>query len=272
MALALQRATFTGTLIPLDNLKTMKNLYSLCLLLLAPLGAQSQLLTLTDGDGQVVNGTVVTHLGSASDPLLTQGLTATINGGQTLNVNMRRYELEVVPGTSNYFCWGVCYDEVPAGNLPVWNAGQEGVISMAPGTAVNEFKAYLVPNGNAGNNAFRYVWFNTANGTDSVFVDIVFQVSPVGIEEALAAAASMEVFPNPVSGNETRVQVSFNQPVTQATLVLYNALGSAVHEQRIPAQGSDVLLNTAALEPGLYFAVVRAAGRDLATRRIVVAR
>ncbi|MBX2978187.1 MAG: T9SS type A sorting domain-containing protein [Flavobacteriales bacterium] len=250
----------------------MKNIYSLGLLLIAPFAAQAQLLTLTDGDGQVVNGTVVTHIGSASDPLLTQGLTATINGGQTLNVNMRRYELEVVPGTFNYFCWGVCYDEVPAGNLPTWNAGQEGVISMAPGTPVNEFKAYLVPNGNAGTNAFRYVWYHTANGTDSVFVDIVFQVSPVGIEEALAPIASMEVFPNPVTGSEARIQIAFNKPVPQASLVVYNALGSVVSEQRMPNHANDVILNTSALEPGLYFAVVRAAGRDLATRRIVVAR
>jgi hypothetical protein len=250
----------------------MKNVYILALMTLLPVTSWAQWLSLQDSQGQpVTNGGTVSVSGMASESLLTLPLTATLNTSTAINVNMRRYEVDVVSGSENYFCWGVCYDAMPSGTLPVWFAGQEAMITMEPGTPVNEFKAYLVPNNTSGISTFRYVWFNTANASDTVSVTVVFQVAPVGIAEVAAPKARIEVFPNPVV-DDARLRYAVSHASGTARLVVHNALGSVVHERVLNAHEGEVVLETRAMEPGFYFASVQVNGRALATRRIAVVR
>lgn len=251
----------------------MRNRTSTLLALLLPFTASAQWLSVQDYQGQSVeNGGTVTLNGMANEDLLTLALVATLNGGSNVNVNMRRYEVSVVSGTENYFCWGVCYDAMPSGTLPAWFAGQEAVIDMQPGVPVNEFKAYLVPNNTSGTSTFRYVWFNTTNATDTLSVTVVFQVAPVGIAEVTGPRATLEVFPNPVLGEETRLRYALSGTRTTARLVVHNALGGVVQERVLNNPEGEVLIDTRMLEAGLYFASIQANGRPLVTRRIAVGR
>jgi hypothetical protein len=250
----------------------MKARYASALLLLASIGSQAQLINITDGQGQVVNGQTVTVAGPADAALLTCSLNATRVGATSVNVNVKRYELTVQSGTENYFCWGVCYDAVAAGSMPFWGAGQESVLSMAPGVTLDNFHAYHVPQGHAGMSTYRYVWYNTAAPTDTVYVDIRFDVAAVGIEEVAARAARIEAYPNPAIGQDAQLEVTIDRAGAPAQLIVHDMLGAVVKRYTVGGQQTRIVLPTGEWTPGVYFVSLERSGALLATRRLVVAR
>lgn len=251
----------------------MKATYATTLLLLFTFGyTQAQFINITNYQGQVVTGQLVTVSGPADSPLLTCSLNATRNGSTSVSVNVKRYETGVQAGTENYFCWGVCYDAIPAGTLPFWGAGQESVLTMAPGVTLDNFHAYHVPLGHAGVSTYRYVWYNIANTSDSVFVDIRFDVAAVGIEEVAARAARIEAYPNPAIGQDAQLEVTIDRAGAPAQLIVHDMLGAVVKRYTVGGQQTRVVLPTAEWTPGVYFVSLERSGALLATRRLVVAR
>ncbi len=246
--------------------------YTVFALLIASLGAKAQIVNITNSQSQVVNGQEVTVTGDANAALLTSSLYTTRNGSTSINVNVKRYELNAQAGTQNYFCWGVCYDAIPAGTLPFWSAGQEAMLPMAPGATLDNFHAYHVPLGNAGISTYRYVWYNTAAPTDTVYVDIRFEATAVGIEEVSRPAAQIQAYPNPTSGNDLQLEVSMDRASAGTQVVAYDMLGGAVRRLAIGAQQNRLLLPTSDWTPGVYFVSIERNGATLATRRVVVTR
>ena len=243
--------------------------YTVFALLIASLGAKAQIVNITNSQSQVVNGQEVTVTGDANAALLTSSLYTTRNGSTSINVNVKRYELNAQAGTQNYFCWGVCYDAIPAGTLPFWSAGQEAMLPMAPGATLDNFHAYHVPLGNAGISTYRYVWYNTAAPTDTVYVDIRFEATAVGIEEVSRPAAQIQAYPNPTSGNDLQLEVSMDRASAGTQVVAYDMLGGAVRSLAIGAQQNRLLLPTSDWTPGVYFVSIERNGATLATRRVV---
>lgn len=233
---------------------------------------QAQNFSITTPQGQVVNGQLVTYTGGSDAALLSVPLNATRSSGGQANVNMKRYELSAQSGTANYFCWGVCYDAIPAGVLPTWVAGPEAAIPMPLGSMLDNFHAYHVPNGLSGVSTYRYVWYNTANANDSVHVDIRFDVTAVGMDEAALRNARLEAFPSPAIGQDVTIEFALERAAAGAQLVVRDMLGAAVRRQPLAGQQGRLVLPTSEWTPGLYFISIERAGRQLATRRVVVAR
>ncbi len=250
----------------------LKNLYAVAAFVALASHAQAQFINVTDSENQVVNGQLVTWIGQADTALIIAHLNATNTGSTAINVNMKRYEIGVLPGTQNYFCWGVCYDAAPAGSMPFWAAGQEGMLSMAPGETLNNFGAYYVPMGIAGQSTFRFVWYNTAAPTDTVYVDVRFDLAAVGIEETNASAARIEAYPNPAIGQDAVVDLSMDRAASGTQLIVHDMLGATVKQMAIGAQQARVTLPTTEWLPGVYSISIQRHGALLATRRLVVAR
>ncbi|MBK9147472.1 MAG: T9SS type A sorting domain-containing protein [Flavobacteriales bacterium] len=246
--------------------------YLVFALLSATLGAQAQIINVTNSQSQVVNGQLVTIDGQADAALLTGSLFTTRNGGTSINVNVKRYELSAQVGTQNYFCWGVCYDAIPAGTLPFWSAGQEALLPMAPGVTLDNFHAYHVPLGMAGVSTYRYVWYNTAVPTDTVYVDIRFDVAAVGIEELNGRPARLEAYPNPTSGQDVQLEVTLDRAALGTQVVAYDMLGASVRRVPFGANQNRLVLPTSEWTPGVYFVSIERNGATLATRRVVVTR
>lgn len=246
--------------------------YLVFALLSAALGAQAQIINVTNSQSQVVNGQLVTIDGQADAALLTGSFFTTRNGSTSINVNVKRYELSAQAGTENYFCWGVCYDAIPAGTLPFWSAGQEALLPMAPGVTLDNFHAYHVPMGIAGVSTYRYVWYNTAVPTDTVYVDIRFDVAAVGIEELNGRPARLEAYPNPTSGQDVQLEVTLDRAAPGTQLVAYDMLGAAVRRVAFGANQNRLVLPTSEWTPGVYFVSIERNGATLATRRVVVTR
>ncbi|MBL7954850.1 MAG: T9SS type A sorting domain-containing protein [Flavobacteriales bacterium] len=228
-----------------------------------------QLLTLTDYDGNAVNGTLVVHVGSAESSVEEVGIHAVLEQGGQREVNVRRYEVDVQATTQNYFCWGICYGPQDAGFLPVWNSLPQHSLQMQEDVEVNNFKAYHVPMGLEGSSTYRYVFYDVAVPTDSVWVDIEFQSLPVGIEE-VASSASLVVFPNPSKGADVQFELDAPGLSGASILVIHNAVGQRIRTSTIRAGQPVARLSTEGMAPGMYFASLEHQGRNLVTQRFVV--
>jgi len=245
-----------------------KHLYSLFALCLPSLlMAQTPIVTLTDEEGNEVNESLVTHAGASWHMRDTVSLFATLNGDPARTVNVRRYEVDVVEMSKNFFCWGVCYTAQTAGNIPVWESAHP--VSMEPSMAVDNFHAYYEPRGHGGASLFRYVWFDMDNTNDSTWVDILFD-SPVGMGENSGGVIGFEAYPNPAMDAPMTVRFALDPGVVGAQLVVYNALGSKVLSQAVRGSSAAVVLPRDDFQPGVYFANVEVAGKALITRRLVI--
>lgn len=236
-------------------------------LLLHGLSAQG-VVNILNGSGQTVNGTLVSH--GALQSTDTVKLLTRLSGSQSRQINVRRYELWSVPGTQNFYCWGVCYLPVNAGVNSTWVS--QHYVDMNPGATYNNFAAYHMANGLSGNAArFRFVFFDTADpfAADSSWVDIEFG-GTVGVNERPGSLQKFTVVPNPSAGQDVWIEHGLDRWENGTELVLYDLLGARL--QRIPFLGTEgrTLLRTQGLSAGVYFANVERRGRVLGTRRVVI--
>jgi len=239
------------------------------LLLLSCVAYGQGVVTLRDTQGQLVNGTLVSHTALQANITDTVKLYTQLTGASATEINVRRYELWTVPGTQNFFCWGVCYLPVNAGVNPTWIS--QHWLDLNPGTSYNNFSAYHVPNGETGTARFRYVWFSTADsfGPDSSWVDIEFS-GTVSVPERAQSLKQFQVWPNPSQGQDVRIAFGLDRLVPGTELVVYNVLGERLRRQQLTGLEGVIVLPITDLGAGVYFANVEQAGRVLGTRRMVV--
>lgn len=239
--------------------------------LFVALGVFAQgVVTVRNGQGQIVNGTLVST--SAAQSTDTVKLLSRLSGDVAKEINVRRYELWTVPNTQNFFCWGVCYLPVASGVNPTWVS--QHFVDMNPNTNYNNFAAYHEANGQASSTArFRYVWFDTADpfGPDSSWVDIEFG-GAVGVGERAAKPVQLSAWPNPSNGDDVSLEYALDSFVPGSALVLYTVLGERIRTLELPGAEGRLVLRTSDLGSGVYFANVERNGRVLATRRVVITR
>lgn len=233
------------------------------------LGASAQgLVNITDEEGHTVNSTVVVAPCDFSTD--TVSLLASLTGSTPLTVNVRRYEVWPVPGTNNFFCWGVCYLPVPVGTNPSWDS--QHYVDMNPNATYNNFHAYHQAQGNTSTMRYRFVWYDTANpfGPDSSWVDIDF-CGLVGVSEIASLQPVLFVWPSPSEGRDLQLEYVADRS-GRTRLVLYNVLGGAV-KRAVAASGQGrANWSTADLEAGVYFATLERDGKALLTKRVIVTR
>ncbi len=236
----------------------------------AVLAQTSNLVTLRDIDNNVVNGTTLIVYGNPSSTLLELDLTTELNGSVAKTVNVRRHELNVVTGSKNYFCWGLCYLPRLSGNTPTWVSVDP--IAMTPQQVVNNFHAYYRPEGNTAYCCFQYVWYDMADPNDSTWVNICYDTQTfTGIQEAVSGPA-LDVYPNPVAGGEVTFAFGAGAETGGLQLVLYNALGERALVRSLSTATGRAVVPVNGLANGVWFAALEQNGRMVATRRLVVSR
>ncbi|MBZ0206515.1 MAG: T9SS type A sorting domain-containing protein [Flavobacteriales bacterium] len=254
----------------------MKHTYTVALFLLslATMGvAQAQIVSITDGDGQPVNGTTVI----ISEPLMADttqvlgiGFNAENVSGSGRTINVKRYELSVPTGTKNYFCWDLCYDAIYAGARPAWTSLDP--IYVDNGQTVNGFHGYYMPMAISGEASFRYVWYDVDSPNDSTWVDLHFSALSVGIQEVTSPVLDFEAFPNPSIGGNITFNYELANASTGTRLAIYNMLGERKLVRAIGAAQGKVVIRDGDLTSGVWFAVLERNGKPLATKRLVVVR
>src|SRR5262245_54346566 len=174
-------------------------------------------ITLSSAGTDVTNGVINDEL-----PGNTGNLLIPVTAVTTIDrlVNVKRYELNVVTGTQNYFCWHVCYLPQDAGTMPVWVAADPH--ELLAGVPFEGFAAHHVANGILGVMGYRYVWYDVNTPSDSASVEIWFD-NTTGLQE-VAGAPFFLLSPNPAD-EVMNVQL---RPIAGSAdaLVVYDALGA----------------------------------------------
>lgn len=262
----------SGALVPVDLNMELRYAFLTATLVLSRLASAQGLVNIRDEEGNLVNGTVIYHESQPSNSTDTVSLLTSLVGSSTTTVNVRRYEVWPVAGTKNFYCWGVCFLPANVGTNPIWVSVEN--LTLNPGLEYDNFHAYYKPQGQAGTMRFRFVWYDVANefGADSSWVDIDFgQPGGVGLNEVPSGEVAFTTSPNPAIGQDIQVNYSMDRAGMQQ-LVVYTMLGERVRRMNLPTTQGRVILPTADLVPGVYFANIERNGQVLSTRRLIVAR
>jgi hypothetical protein len=180
----------------------------------------------------------------------------------SISLKCSRSVISEVVGTSNYFCWGVCYGETT-------NVSLLAQTILASDTN-HTFYAHYKPLGNPGQTIIRYCFFNTANPTDQACQNVSFcYESDCAMEVSEQNSTKFElVGSNPLKGLSF-LNYQMPQGVIEGQLLITNLQGKLVQQNTVKGNSGSILLNAQDYAAGVYqFTLSTSKGRE--TLRVVV--
>ena len=204
-------------------------------LLILSLNVYSQPLSLS-WDGATINDSLLVS-GSSTDNELVAELIVTNNTGSSMDIKVRRTEIQIVDGSINYFCW--------ADNCYPPNVNESfGHLSLGAGqsSAEGDFSGHYEPHNNYGDSFIEYEFFNMNNEDENVKVVVQFATITVGINEN---EPSVKIYPNPATEH-----ITINLSCIMNTVKLYDYTGSKIIEEVV--NNSIYKMNTAQISTGVY--------------------
>lgn len=184
----------------------------------------------------------------------------------TVTVQADRLLNNMTPGHGSFFCWDLCYDST--------GSSSQSPIDLMP-SDTTRFGQYIVfrPNGKPGISEVVMRFTNIANGEDFAEVTYKFNVGGVsGIEDLIDPRKALGLpYPNPANA-QVFVPYELPQGVKHAEISLYNLIGQKVKTEKLVGFSGLANLATDQLKPGVYFMYLRAEGRDITSRKIVISR
>ena len=229
--------------------------------LLASAFAQS--FSLQDTNGVAINaGSKVYILGDPADVVMTAKIWVKNNSGEAKEVMVKKFYVDVLANTMNYFCWGVCY-------------GPDTYVSpfgrtIEAGAVSHEFYGDYNPNAVIGKSTIMYTFFDAAKPNDSVAVYVEFNGSPASAGKDLAGSVSFsEAYPNPAV-SKVKVDYALPEYVNEASIQITNMLGVQVREIKLEELNGTARIEVSELQNGIYFYSLVSDKKLVLTRKFVV--
>lgn len=186
-----------------------------------------------------------------------------------LEVRASRNVISAVSGSSNYFCWGVCFGAET--NISPISTNQD----MNGGDINSTFYAHYISAGNPGVTEVEYCFFNSANPSDRTCQSVQYCVDAeciVSVENPTSEIEFSELYPNPLVGLGSIKYHFNNTPSADTKLVIYNMVGKVVKETRITSKDGVLLINGQDFESGIYLYSLITNGKTEFTKRMVIAQ
>lgn len=175
--------------------------------------------------------------GSQFDPEIVSHVVVTNNTSESMDVKVRRDQIEMQEGTLSQFCWGLCYppntDESPSAFT--LGAGQS--------TTDEYFSGHYLPQGIWGASTVEYEFFNMNNEGQFAKVTVIYSATLAGIGDQ--EEASVNMYPNPATD---QVTLESNSRIKQVSI--FDLTGKKILSS--PADDSKVVVNVNSLENGIY--------------------
>lgn len=224
--------------------------------------AQSTSLVVLDKNGNDVSGSTIYMWGDTASEILSYLDVKNISSS-TLDVKVKRIDSNCVSGSSNLFCWTLCY--TPAVYVSPTTE------SIASGGLCTKFVGHYNPAGNLGCCTVTYVFFDVAVPNDSVFVKVVYCATPLGINDNTREKSYLgNVYPNPINSTAS-LSYKLNEDHGQkAKIVLYNILGKSIKEYELSEAQGTVRLNLSDTPGGTYFYSLQINGKIISTKKVVL--
>ncbi len=243
-----------------------KRILSILPFLLIAFMVQAQTLTLSNGDGDVPNGSEISILASPDIYEIESHIYITNNSEDTVDVWLTKVEIDVIPLTENTFCWGQsCYGpDTYTSTTPVAIGG--GVTDSA------SFVGYYKPKGYEGTSSITYIFFTIDDPIDSVRFTMNYITGHAGLVDHLLAETELsEAYPNP-SSHHAYFDYKLPNGINNATLMVHNLLGSKVNEIKIIEPSGKIELNSSELNEGIYFCTLLVKNEVIVSKKLVVNR
>jgi hypothetical protein len=227
-----------------------------------------QSLSLSWEDVEIANGDTIYVYGELTEDLfyiMASHAVVTNNSDRTLQVKVKRTEIDVVEGSINMFCWGACFP-------PDIDISPEPT-PIEAGASTDDYFFYgdYVPQGNNGTSIIKYTFFNTDDEEDEVAMTVFYVVSPASLYDLQARTTFGNAYPNPA-----RNQVSFDfelpSGLQSASIRIFNMLGKKVSEVAINSGMRRVAIPVHEFGEGLYFYSLVINGETTSTRKLVIQR
>ena len=247
----------------------MKNILPLFLGLLfsVSLMAQNNSVTITSKvTGDTLNGTVYTIYGDGARPEIKEEFKAVMTSQDSMLVGIKRTEIKTIDSTFDFFCWFICYNPVKADSIPVWYATDS--LWMYQDSVVTNFSVYLWPEGKMGQAQYRYTFYPENNPSDSSWLDVLFDIVSVGIEDVQEESVSM--YPNPASHFLTvDIQSSVNADAARAEM--YDINGKLMLTHRLNEGMNRIELNNG-IKSGTYIVRLYEGNRVIFSKPVQISR
>lgn len=161
-----------------------------------------------------------------------------------VSVKARRQIINEVAGSSNYFCWGVCYDA----------ATTVSILSetIAPGDTNHTFYAHYLPVGNAGVTTINYRFYLESTLSDYAEQAVVFCVDAdcaAGIKESNPTSFLKVIGVQPSNGVSS-IQYAVGNSI--ASFEVWSSSGQLVKRVGIRNKQGQIVLNAQEFSNGTY--------------------
>lgn len=177
------------------------------------------------------------------------------------NIKVSREVINETEGSSNYFCWDLCY-------LPNVNISTNPI--NFSGGEINEssFSVHYTPNGNEGETRIRYCAFDEQNVADSACVVVRYYASSTVEIDDFDSYYFSEFYPNPSS---LFTKFSYKILATQqCEVVVLDMLGNIVKKHQLSSDKGELRFTVTDLNAGLYFANIMIDGQLHEIKRLIV--
>ncbi|MBQ0128843.1 MAG: T9SS type A sorting domain-containing protein [bacterium] len=186
------------------------------------------------------------------------------NSSEAINVVVKKEEMEVLEGTMNYFCWGLCLSPEVYVSQPV--PMEAGAVSGEEDFAIHvSFDPEWTMDPAQwlqGVVVIKYTAYNERNEDDKVSIIVKFESDITSVDENQVSMS--QAYPNPASS-----VVRFNVNCEgAASVALYNLLGQEVLTQDV--ENDQVVLSVADLNEGIYFCNLKVNGQVVRTEKFIV--
>ncbi len=221
----------------------------------------SQNLSLSYANGQLPNGSSFMVSGDANF-FMAAYVFVKNNSANPIDVYVKKTELYLVQGTSNYFCWAQCY----GGQTYV---SPEGIVINGGETDDLHFSGDYDPVGHHGVTSIMYTFFDGNNPNDSAAVTVLFNAGFTGLPENLSAPVLSAAYPNPAQGI---ANLDFNLPVSAVTasVIVRSVTGQVVASYPLNSSTGQVSMDVSGMESGLYLCSLVLDGREAKTVKLTV--
>jgi hypothetical protein len=260
----------------------MKKLLLLTLTALASNFVIGQLKLVYPGDLSTnINGTTVEVIDVASSLDMKYEAWVINLGSSAVSLKCRRTEIDVLTGTTNATCWGICPPYENAGDKPIYIASIPGVGQLIETIVANDtnktFVGHYTPENLSGCSLILYEWFDGADPSTtlaSLYVRFIHNGSSLctaSINEE-TETVSTKVFPVPANDHLT-IQIDNNYLMNSPlSYEIINLLGEVVTTAQFNSTSNTQQISLSELKEGVYFIRIKNNGATLNTKKFTVVK
>lgn len=170
-------------------------------------------------------------------------------------------ENTILPGSSNYFCWGGTCESTTT-------TTSSKSIDLATGDT-SSLTVYYNPNGNVGTSNLDYTFTATGSGNLSVTMDNIDFVAsaPTSVNENASSSTLSGAYPNPSSGLTT---ISYSSVMDNNFLTIYDLAGKEIKKRKLTKGLGIVLIDVSEFENGIYLYTLSNENGIITTKKLVV--